>query len=480
MPILKNKIVIYVTTRYITYALQFLLSLAIAVRLGPFYLGVYGMVNLVISYFGQVNFGVPHALNVFLIHNKENRQVGDLYSYNAFALYTYLNMAIVIGSTIISIAGWTKWGEYDLGAYFPLIIAISILTYYNSILTTIIRVRNEVNALSVIGSIGVFLNLCIVWFFKENTLVFALTLANLLACILTAVICIRKGVFPRKQSRTLQLQKQKSILQKGLYLFLYNSCFYFILISIRTIISVNYTVEEFGYFTFSFTIANAVMLLLDSFNTILFPKTIDLMSSDDNKKKADALEKMRVGYILTSHMLVYLAMICFPVLVWFIPKYMPALSSMNMIALAVLMNTNSYGYSNMLIAQNKEHKAGFISAVSLIVNIILGLGLAKILNVEYSYITIAILVAYMISSFLMAYEGDTILRREKSVSYTLKHFFPIRMFIPYMIALIISCTQIEYLIFIPLLVFIMLNYKDLQFLKNIALKLIKEPEVIDV
>ena len=31
-----------------------------------------------------------------------------------------------------------------------------------------------------------------------------------------------------------------------------------------------------------------------------------------------------------------------------------------MIALAVLMNTNSYGYSNMLIAQNKEHKAGFI------------------------------------------------------------------------------------------------------------------------
>lgn len=480
MPILKNKIFIYVTTRYITYTLQFLLSLAIAVRLGPFYLGVYGMVNLVISYFGQVNFGVSHALNVFLIHNKENQQVGDLYSYNALALYTYLNMVIVIGSVIVSITGWTKWEEYNLGVYFPLVIAISILTYYNSILVAIIRVRNEVNTLSVIGSIGVFLNLCIVWFFKEKTLVFALTLANLLACILTTIICIQKGVFPQRQSRTLQLQKQKSILQKGLYLFLYNSCFYFILISIRTIISANYTVEEFGYFTFSFTIANAVMLLLDSFNTILFPKTIDLMSSDDNKKKADALEKMRVGYISTSHMLVYLAMICFPVLVWLIPKYMSALSSMNMIALAVLMNTNSYGYSNMLIAQNKERKAGFISAVSLIVNIILGLGLTKILNMEYSYIIIATLVAYMISSFLMAYEGDTILREKKSVSYTLKHFFPIRMFIPYMMALVISCTQIEYLIFIPLLVFIILNYKDLQTLKNIALKLIKKPETIDI
>ena len=133
MPILKNKIFIYVTTRYITYTLQFLLSLAIAVRLGPFYLGVYGMVNLVISYFGQVNFGVSHALNVFLIHNKENQQVGDLYSYNALALYTYLNMVIVIGSVIVSITGWAKWEEYNLGVYFPLVIAISILTYYNSI-----------------------------------------------------------------------------------------------------------------------------------------------------------------------------------------------------------------------------------------------------------------------------------------------------------------------------------------------------------
>ena len=80
----------------------------------------------------------------------------------------------------------------------------------------------------------------------------------------------------------------------------------------------------------------------------------------------------------------------------------------------------------------------------------------------------------------MAYEGDTILRGKKSVSYTLRHFFPIRMFIPYMIALVISCTQIEYLIFIPLLVFIILNYKDLQILKDIAWKLVKKPEVIDV
>ena len=480
MPILKNKILIYVATRFITYALQFILSLAIAVRLGPFYLGVYGMVNLVISYFGQVNFGVPHALNIFLIHNKDNRLIGDQYSHNALVLYTYQNLIIVVGAIVVGLFGWTKWGDYDLGKYLPVILLTSVLTYYNSVLTTIVRVRNEVNTLSVIGSISVLLNLCIVWFYKEEALVYALACVGLLSCIITIVICIRKGVLPQKQSRVLHVEKQKAIIKKGLFLFLYNSCFYFILITIRTIISANYSVVEFGYFTFSFTIANAVMLLLNSFNTILFPKTIDLMSSDDNEKKTVLLEKIRIGYISTSHMLVYLAMLCFPILVWLIPKYEPTLTSMNMTALAVLMNANSYGYSNMLMAQNKERKAGMISMVSLIFNILIGLLLAKVIRVDYSYIIIATLIANMISSYLMALEGDAILRGGKNIVYTLKHFFPVRMFIPYLVALTISCLQLEWLIFIPLLVFVVLNHKDLKQLKNIALKFIKKPEVIDV
>lgn len=47
----------------------------------------------------------------------------------------------------------------------------------------------------------------------------------------------------------------------------------------------------------------------------------------------------------------------FPILLNFMPKYSNALTSMNLIALAVLMNANSSGYSTLLISKIKnEHQ----------------------------------------------------------------------------------------------------------------------------
>ena len=79
------------------------------------------------------------------------------------------------------------------------------------------------------------------------------------------------------------LTYQGAILKKGLLLFLYNTCFYFIIISVRTIISGNYEVEEFGLFSFSFTLAHAVMLLLESLMFVIFPKMIGKMTGDNKE-----------------------------------------------------------------------------------------------------------------------------------------------------------------------------------------------------
>ena len=46
---LKNKVFVYLFTRYFTYGLQFIMSLIIAVRLGPYYLGIYGYIHKKIS-----------------------------------------------------------------------------------------------------------------------------------------------------------------------------------------------------------------------------------------------------------------------------------------------------------------------------------------------------------------------------------------------------------------------------------------------
>ena len=47
---LKNKIVVYLITRYLTYGLQFFISMVVAVRLGTYYLGLYGIIQLILNY----------------------------------------------------------------------------------------------------------------------------------------------------------------------------------------------------------------------------------------------------------------------------------------------------------------------------------------------------------------------------------------------------------------------------------------------
>ena len=478
--LLSNKILIYLTSRYLTYGLQFMLSLVIAVRLGPYYLGVYGLVQLILSYFAQVNFGIPHSLNVLLVHNKSDKDIQNKYTLNSYALYTYQGIIIVVVAVFMFFMGGYDSENYKIEQYIPLIIIIAILKYYITLISTVVRFRNQVNILSLLGTLPVVMDLVIVWFYEGESLVYGLVVVNLISSVMSTIIGYYKKALPVFSIRDFSFDFQYSIIHKGLYLFLYNSCFYFILIAVRTIVSSNYSVEEFGYFTFSYTIANAVMLLLDSINTIIFPKTIDLLSSQNNEEKMAVLNKLRVGYITTSHLLVYLAMALFPLFIMFFPRYSPALSSMNMISLAILMNTNGYGYKTLLIAENREKIASRISVEALLITVIVGLILVNIFHVAFSFVIISMLIAYLFLSFFATLEGNKIIVGESNLKSTVMNFFPLRLLIPYLIALAISVLEYEFIIFLPFVLFVIFNFRDIIYLKKIVDKMVKAPNVIDI
>lgn len=115
-----------------------------------------------------------------------------------------------------------------------------------------------------------------------------------------------------------------------------------------------YTVEEFGYFTFAFTLANAVLLLLEAFSFVILPKVIDRLTSADPQEIKQVIHKLRVNYISLAHGCIYLALLFFPVLLHFVPKYSSTLTGLQLMALAIMLNTNSFGYGSYLMAQNKE------------------------------------------------------------------------------------------------------------------------------
>lgn len=480
MPILKNKIFIYLSTRYLTYGLQFLLALIIADRLGPYYLGIYGILQLIINYFEQINFGIPHSLNILLVHNKRDKKIQDSYTLNSIAIFTYINILALVIALVLYKRGGISWGDYKIHKYILIIVSIAVCSYYNSVLTVVIRFRNQVNILSIVGTIPVVANFAIVFFFNGNQLIYALLLSSLCSYLINLIVYKLVKAVPKLSYKDLSFKYQKNIIKKGLYLFLYNSCFYFILIGVRTLISKNYTIEEYGFFTFSYTIANAVLLLLSSLNTIIFPKVIDMMSGDDLEEKKNAIQKLRIGYITSANLLIYLAIICFPIVTKIFTKYEPALITMNLTALAILMNTNSYGHIALLIAQNKEKLTSMISCLALIVSLLTGCLLVYILHTAFSYVVLSVMVGYLLFSFLGYYYGNKELLGQASLKQTLLKFFPLRFSLPYVIAVVLSICNYEFLLFLPFVLFIILNYKNTRYLAVLIMKLIKKPDIINI
>ena len=476
---LTNKILIYLASRYISYGVQFFVSLIIAAKMGPYFFGIYGFITLILNYCAVISFGIPASLNVLLVHHKTQENTCGNYIGNALLFYTIQSLLLFVLYLVLVISDIEIDNNYPIKEYYLLIAIIASLNYFNSIFINVLRIKNKVNQLSVVQSLNVLLNVIVVRIVKGENLIIALLLCNLISGIASVIVTKLCDALPPLKKILIKITFLKEILGKGMYLFFCNSCFAFILISIRSLISANYKVEEFGAFTFSFSIANSVMLLLEALMTIIFPKLVDLLSFNDNKIVENTLEKLRGTYISSAHLLIYVAMLFFPILLNFMPKYSNALTSMNLIALAVLMNTNSSGYSTLLISKNKERTSAVLSMTALIINIILGYSLISFFHVGFSYVILAALFTYIYFSFMVVVEGRKCLCKSSMVS-TFKSFFPIRLFIPYLVALIISCLQYENFIWLPLVLYMILNKRDIFMMFNTAKKLIINPDIINI
>ncbi|MCO5291433.1 MAG: hypothetical protein M9959_06830, partial [Chitinophagaceae bacterium] len=293
-----NKIFHFVVTRYFVYIIQFINSLLIAKILGPYYLGIWGFINLVIQYFGQFNMGIPHALNAMIAVRKNDVDYVTKVFNNTVFLTAILGGLILIVYFLFTSTNWVIGRQYNFGAYALAVCMIAILNNFISIFSNLFRVFGhfrEISFSQAIFPVLVFLALFLV---KEEQLIPTLVGCNIVAFIISIFI------FTLASPIRLSFRFDKGILaiiqKRAISLFLYNTSFYLILISTRSFISNKYSVEEFGLFTFSFTIANAILLLFDSISFLLFPKLLNQLANSGDSNSLKVLNKIRNPYIFIT------------------------------------------------------------------------------------------------------------------------------------------------------------------------------------
>lgn len=466
-------------TRYVTYFVQFVVSILVAAKLGPFFLGIWGFILLLINYFNIFNFGIPNSTTVLMVKNKKDQYRASQIEVTSMVLMGIIGLIIILIGVYYSIFGIPLFDKYQLGSFFYLVCAIAIMQHFVSLFSLIARVRGSIAEVAFAQSVIPFLTLIAVLFFNERQLLLFLVLSYLVGNILAFFLFVFKKLVHFKGKPT--TQAGKNIINKGKYLFVYNVCFYLIFLSTKTVVSKYYLVEEFGFFTFAYTLSNAVLLMMQAFTAIVFPKLIDKFSSDNHEEVSKLLRGVRDCYVTFAHGIMYIAFLLFPVLIYFLPKYQSALTIVYYMGLTLLLYANSFGFSTLLIAQNAEKKIALISFISFVLNVLLAIVLATVVKCDYQYVIFSTMISYLVFTILCVIHGKRILMEDASFLHVLQDSFPWRLLIPYllMIAIVIFNGGI-YLMVAVSIAFFALNFKSFKKIFALVRQILFNPNIVDL
>lgn len=466
------------TSRYVTYGIQFVNSMFIAIALGPIYLAVWGFINLILQYIAQFNWGVPYSLNVLLSINKnDSRKVNELLS---ASLLFYLILAVIVALVFLSFHYLSiNIGEkYSFDKYSFVVVLIAICTHFNTIFTNYFRVFNRLIEIIFFQSVVPLSMLIAICFESGEKLLQLILWIMLVGQILSLLIYIYNS---HLRMLLPTMDSMRILLRKGMFLFVYNTCFYLILLSTRTVVSVNYQVEEFGFFTFSFTLANTIMLLFDSFSFLIYPKTINRFNKASQEDIIRILDLIRVNYITSIHFAMYIFLLSFPVLILLFPQYNSIFKCFAFMSLTVVFYGNCFAFSSLLTAHGKEQLLGGLAFVALIVNIVLALLFANVFKLGYEYIILSTMISYLIYNMLLAYFSYRMLDMPCNMIVLLKDNLLPRLFIPFFLTLLVVIADgMWYIYWGIFIMFIIMNWRQLLRIKDTAFQILRNPSFINI
>lgn len=477
--VLANPAIVYTLSRYGTYVIQFINSLFIAVYLGPYYLGIWGFINLVISYIAQFNLGISHSVNVFISVNKQDEDYVKQIIGNGMTMVLLLSLAVLIFLMIEKFGLIPIGDRYDFSKYVLPVTIITILTHVNGYFSNIFRVFGKIYAIAINQSLYPIIVLFLIPFFRGENLLWAMLYANSVAFFISFVLFLIQ--MPVRIKPLWNWGLFKFIQIKGWHLFVYNASFYFIILTTNTLISSNYEVREFGYYTFSYSLANVVLLLLNSISFLIFPKLLNRFAISTNEQIINLLASVRTAYISLSHLLIHLVIMLFPVFLLFFPSYSESSSVFKFTALTIVLYTNSFGYSSVLMAKGKERQIALISFGGLALNVLLAAVLVYCIKVPFSMVILATLNSYLVYVFILGIYGRKILELKTNFIAVLKDIYPWRMMLPFFFNLIFTFMRLPEIYFIvPFLLYAFLNFKDMLKIKEVTLRVVKNPNFINI
>lgn len=480
--LLKNKVFLYMISRYATYALQFITTLFIAIKLGPTDFGIWSFLLLVVGFFNIVDLGVSNSINVILVHDKDNEELCATHIKSVIIINSIISLLVLVLFAIVSLLDVPLLEKYHANVYYFYILLIVIFFYFNKSFASIYRVKNRLLEVALYQSTAPVLLFLSVVLVSGGVLINYLVGSYLVGYLIVLIIFLVGGQV--KFNGRVSGPDIRYVSGKGFWLFMYNSAFYLILYLTSVFVSAYYTVDEFGKFNFSVTLSNAIVLLIDAFGFIIFPKMIDRLSGNDFPTIQKVIDAVRLNYTTLICLLIYLALPVFYFFCLIMRKYEDTGLSLTFAALSLLPYTSAFGINTFSIAQSQEKRLSVISAICFVFNLGLTILFVNVLHVPYAMTFLAVLITYAIYTLLCAYLQHRIMNRSCSMGALILYTFPIRQLVPFLAAII--CAYISYtsqspvLLFLPLFFSLSLNTKQFKEVLGSIKSVVNTPNIVDL
>jgi O-antigen/teichoic acid export membrane protein len=481
MKIFNNKVIIFVISRYFSYFIQFLNSLVAAYVLGPYYLGVWGFIALILQYLNFGNFGIDIALNVSLSTGdlSDSRKQSEIAS-NAMSATFLTSFIFMLLAIILYLADVPFFEKYLFQRYLFVVMVISCLNYFNVLFVNIFRTYSLFTPISIFQTIIQLLQLPMFFIFKDTQLIWSLLLMMVLAHLVSLVLFIRK--LPFKLTFKADTVSIKSLYKRGLSLLSYAVTFYILLLSTRSLVGYFYPVETMGFFTFACNIAAALIVGLSSLEFVLFPKMLNRLSSDViTEKSINVFEEVRYIYRVTAFLVTIIGLLCYPVLLTYFKDYEGSENAFLYLVICQVIISSGFGYSTLIISKGKELFLVVHGLIALLINLVLSVGGRLLFDLDYSYMSLFLISSFVYYDVQVIRKGRELLRMKTTFYTGFKDLVPLRSLVP-LILLLCSGFSGQYMLFnlLALVTFVAFNYRGYYLIKKYIQTLFNEPSVVNI
>lgn len=460
-PLLANKILLFTANRYFCYFLQFLRGMLVAKFLGPYFFGIWGFVNLVLSYLSYTSLGLQFAINVELsTKDKNSHQEAAVVIGNSLLLTLCVCVVLICMVAVIKIGGVELFPSYSFSQYALFAALIASLNHVNQVFANIYRAYGYLFRIALselILSVSTFL--C-VFVFSGVELIEGLMFAMIGSGLISIMIYMIKTPIPMRLCIDIKVAKQ--LLSRGLSLLIYNVSFYLILVTAWTIISIFYSVEEMGYFALANSITAATLLGLGSITWVLFPKFLWKLKTDISLQEARAtINKITKVYSPIVYLIVFGAIMLSPLLFLYLTKYGPLAPALNYLLLSQAVLSSCIGYNSIAISRNRQNAVAKISLMAVAIVAVIGT-IVALLKLDFTFIALTVFIAICFYSVLQTRVGKILVEEDAGLLASFKQILPFNFVIP--ILIIVAGNLLGYYEvtgFIGFAAFLILNYKNI-------------------